>query len=63
MVFRPGEPPAEVATAGNDRCIIPIKPGNLDAWLNPNHGDLAASYAILEDRPRPYYAPRVDKAA
>jgi putative SOS response-associated peptidase YedK len=29
------EPPAEVAAAGHDRCIIPIKPENIDAWLNP----------------------------
>ncbi|WP_329955471.1 SOS response-associated peptidase family protein [Dyella choica] len=57
------EPPAEVIAAGHDRCIIPIKPENLDAWLNPNPGDLAACYAILDDRPRPYYAHRVDKAA
>ncbi len=49
------EPPAEVAAAGHDRCIIPIKPENLDAWLNPDPGNLAALYAILEDRARPYY--------
>ena len=29
------EPPAEVAAAGHDRCVIPIKPEQLDAWLNP----------------------------
>jgi putative SOS response-associated peptidase YedK len=49
------EPPPEVAAAGHDRCVIPIKPEHLDAWLNPNPKDLAAQYAILDDRERPYY--------
>ena len=53
------EPPAEVAAAGHDRCIIPIKPENVDAWLNPDPGNLAASYAILDDRQRPYYEHRL----
>ena len=30
------EPPPEVAAAGHDRCIIPIKEENIDAWLNPD---------------------------
>ncbi|CAB3794636.1 hypothetical protein LMG27177_03692 [Paraburkholderia fynbosensis] len=49
------EPAAEVAAAGHDRCIVPIKPENMDAWLNPDPSDLAASYAILDDKERPYY--------
>jgi putative SOS response-associated peptidase YedK len=49
------EPPAEVAAAGHDRCIIPIKPELVEAWLNPKPGDLAAQYAILDDRERPFY--------
>lgn len=53
------EPPPEVAAAGHDRCIIPIKPEHVDAWLNPDPGNLAALYAILEDRPRPYYEHRL----
>jgi len=52
------DPPAEVAAAGHDRCIIPIKPANVDAWLNPA-GDLAAMQAILDDRERPYYEHRM----
>jgi putative SOS response-associated peptidase YedK len=52
------EPPAEVAAAGHDRCIIPIKPQHLDAWLDPR-GDLAAMQAILDDRERPYYEHRL----
>ncbi|OJY89512.1 MAG: hypothetical protein BGP25_07975 [Lysobacterales bacterium 63-13] len=50
------EPPAEIAAAGHDRCIIPIKPANVDAWLDPDPHNLAALYAILDDRERPYYA-------
>jgi putative SOS response-associated peptidase YedK len=57
------EPPPEIAAAGHDRCIIPIKQEHLDAWLDPNCADLQALYAILDDRPRPYYEHRVDKAA
>ncbi|CAB3784136.1 hypothetical protein LMG28614_01883 [Paraburkholderia ultramafica] len=53
------EPPPEVAAAGHDRCIIPIKPENIDAWLNPDSGDLAALYGILDDRDRPYYEHRL----
>ncbi|MEP6484213.1 MAG: SOS response-associated peptidase family protein [Rudaea sp.] len=53
------EPPAEVAAAGHDRCIIPIKEENIEAWLNPDPKNLAASYAILEDRARPYYEYRM----
>ncbi len=53
------EPPAEVAAAGHDRCIIPIKPENLRAWLNPDPNNLAAMYAILDDRERPYYEHRM----
>jgi putative SOS response-associated peptidase YedK len=53
------EPPAEIAAAGHDRCIVPIKPANLDAWLDPDPGNLAAMYAILDDRDRPYYEHRL----
>lgn len=49
------EPPDEVRAAGHDRCIIPIKPENVDAWLNPDPSKLADAYAILDDRERPYY--------
>lgn len=53
------EPPDEVAAAGHDRCVIPIKAENIDAWLNPNPKDLKALYAILDDRERPYYEHRL----
>ena len=57
------EPPEEVAEAGHDRCIIPIKPENVDARLNPDPANLAAQYAILDDRERPYYEHRLAMAA
>jgi putative SOS response-associated peptidase YedK len=53
------EPPTEIAAAGHDRCIIPIKPEHVDAWLNPHPNDLKALYAILDDRERPYYEHRL----
>lgn len=51
------EPPAEVAAAGHDRCIIPIRPDNVDAWLNPE-GDVDRAFSILDERERPYYEHR-----
>ena len=53
------DPPPEISAAGHDRCIIPIKPENTDAWLNPDAANLAAQYAILDDRNRPCYAHRL----
>ncbi len=52
-------PPPEVAAAGHDRCIIPIKPEHVDAWLNPDPGNLKALYAILDERQKPYYEHRL----
>ncbi|MEP6633580.1 MAG: SOS response-associated peptidase family protein [Luteimonas sp.] len=53
------DPPEEVLAAGHDRCIIPIKDENIDAWLNPDPSNLSAQYAILDDRERPYYEHRM----
>jgi putative SOS response-associated peptidase YedK len=53
------EPPPEVAAVGHDRCLIPVKPENLDAWLNPNASDLAALHAILDDKEQLYYEHRL----
>lgn len=53
------EPPAEIAAAGHDRCIIPIKPEHVDAWLNPDPDNLQALYEILDDRERPCYEHRM----
>lgn len=48
------DPPPEVAATGHNRCIIPLKPNNLAAWLAPT-ADRAALYALLDDRERPHY--------
>jgi putative SOS response-associated peptidase YedK len=52
-------PPQEVSAAGHDRCVIPIKPENIDAWLQPDPENRAAQFAILDDRERPYYESRL----
>src|SRR5690606_7193022 len=53
------EPEPEVAAAGHDRTVINIKPEHIDAWLNPEPGNLAALYAIFDDRQHPYYEHRM----
>jgi len=53
------EPPAEVAAAGHDRCILPIKPENVSEWLAAVPTQLARFYEILDDRERPYYEHRL----
>lgn len=53
------DPPQEIAAAGHDRCVIPIKREHLDAWLSPDPNDRAALHAILDDRDRPYYEHRM----
>lgn len=49
------DPPPEVASAGHDRCVIPILAENVDAWLHPNPGNLGDQYAILEQPIDAYY--------
>lgn len=53
------EPPPEVMAAGHDRMIVRIRPEDLDAWLNPDPGNLRALYDIFDRRPRPYYRHKV----
>jgi putative SOS response-associated peptidase YedK len=53
------EPPSEVSAAGHDRCIVPIKPENIDAWLNPAARGVNDLFAILDARERPYYEHRI----
>ena len=42
-----------------DTCIGPIKPENIDAWLDPDSKNLAALHVILDDRDRSYYEHRL----
>ncbi|MGH8540160.1 MAG: SOS response-associated peptidase family protein [Stenotrophobium sp.] len=53
------EPPPEVSAAGHDRCIVPIKQENVNAWLEPEKTGKEALYDILDDRERPYYEHRL----
>jgi putative SOS response-associated peptidase YedK len=43
------EPPPDVAAAGHDRCIINLKPENVEAWLTPQGRSVAELQAILSD--------------
>ncbi|UEP39854.1 SOS response-associated peptidase family protein (plasmid) [Burkholderia ambifaria] len=49
------DPPPEVAAAGHDRCIVPIKSSNVDGWLAPDPSRRAQLREILADPERPYY--------
>lgn len=49
------DPPMEVVEAGHDRCPVPIREDDIDAWLDPNPNDLQSLYAILDRRERPFY--------
>jgi hypothetical protein len=49
------DPPPEVLDAGHDRCVICLKPENIDAWLEPHPTNLPAMYAILDDPIDAYY--------
>ena len=44
------EPPADVAAAGHDRCIINLRPEHVDAWLTPKGRSTEELQAILSDR-------------
>ena len=45
-----GEPPADVAFAGHDRCIINLRPEHVEAWLTPEKRGREELQAILSDR-------------
>jgi putative SOS response-associated peptidase YedK len=47
------EPPADVAAAGHDRCIVNLKPEHLVAWLTPDGRKNEELQAILADREIP----------
>ncbi len=49
------EPPPDVAAAGHDRCIVNLKPENLDAWLRPTGHTAAQLQALLSDRAVPVF--------
>jgi putative SOS response-associated peptidase YedK len=47
------EPPADVAAAGHDRCIVNLKPEYAEAWLAPEGRSTQELQAILSDRAIP----------
>jgi len=47
------EPPADVAAAGHDRCIVNLKPEHVEAWLAPEGRSTEELQAILSDRATP----------
>lgn len=49
------DPPSEILAVGHDRCVVPIRPEDLEVWLQPNLGTLAAQDAILDRRLRPFF--------
>lgn len=53
------EPPPEVAAAGHDRCIVPLKPERILDWLSPQGRSKDELYAMLDERDRPYYEHRL----
>lgn len=55
------DPPPEVLGAGHDRCIIALKPENIDAWLEPDPAHLSQMYAILDDPIDAYYQHELPK--
>ena len=57
------EPPADVAAAGHDRCIINLKPEHVDAWLTPEDRSRKELQEILSDRAVPVLAHEVLEAA
>ena len=59
FAFVTDDPPAEVAEAGHDRCIIPIRAENMMKWLQPEKSDLPALYAVLDDRDDLFYEHRL----
>ncbi|MEO7206294.1 MAG: SOS response-associated peptidase family protein [Steroidobacteraceae bacterium] len=56
-------PPADVAAAGHDRCIINLKPEHVEAWLSPENRSTAELQSMLSDRAIPVFQHEVSKAA
>lgn len=53
------EPPDEVRSAGHDRIIVNLLPGNVDRWLTPGGRSVDELQQILSERQRPYYEHRI----
>ena len=56
-------PPADIAAAGHDRCIINLKPEHVQAWLTPQGRSRDELQAILSDPQVPVFSHEVAEAA
>jgi putative SOS response-associated peptidase YedK len=57
------EPPADVAAAGHDRCIINLKPEHVEAWLTPQGRSKSELQQMLSDRAVPVFQHEISQAA
>jgi len=57
------EPPADIAAAGHDRCIINLKPEHVEAWLTPQGRSREELHAMLSDPQVPVFSHEVAEAA
>jgi putative SOS response-associated peptidase YedK len=57
------EPPADIAAAGHDRCVINLKPDHVEAWLTPQGRSTKELQEILSDRAVPVFQHEVEQAA
>src|SRR6202040_3031327 len=57
------EPPADVAAAGHDRCIVNLKPDHAEAGLTPEGRSTGELQAILSDRAVPVFQHEALEAA
>ena len=57
------DPPADVAAAGHDRCIINLKPEHVEAWLTPENRSTTDLQSLLSDRAIPIFQHEILLAA
>jgi putative SOS response-associated peptidase YedK len=57
------EPPADIAAAGHDRCIINLKPEHVEAWLTPETRSRQELQDLLSDRAVPVFQHEALEAA
>jgi putative SOS response-associated peptidase YedK len=49
------DPPPEVSAAGHDRCLITLKPENVDSWLDPDPSRRPELLRVLDDYANEYF--------
>lgn len=57
------DPPADVAAAGHDRCIINLRTEHIEAWLTPQNRSAAELQDLLSDHAVSTYQHRAEQAA